>query len=375
MRIPRKQKRPLIPGYIAGEALAEQKALSSKTHFEVMDGLRGIAALAVVTFHTFLNGGPLPNGQLAVDLFFLLSGFVIAYSYDERLCLSMPIRDFMVRRLIRLYPMVFVGALGGILIALIHNKTNHVDAYPVRSIAYSGGLSLFVLPYLGNAINERAFSFNPPLWSLFFELVANVVYAVFARRLSIFVLVAIVISGLTGIVLGGPLGGGAKETILLGFPRVACGFFGGVLLFRLWKSGWLPKINGNFLILSAALVAIFGIPTLIGGSAFLPVYAIFLAIMICAIGARRSRFDKYCALLGQLSYPIYLIHWLTLYVFAWLGGKIGLAGPNYPILAAIHFCCVPFMAYFVARFYETPVRLFLTTRFKTWKSRDHIVPA
>jgi peptidoglycan/LPS O-acetylase OafA/YrhL len=343
----------------ASESFLDQRTLSSKKHFEVMDGLRGIAAMAVVLLHSFTSGGPLINSRLAVDLFFLLSGFVIAYSYDDILRQGMRISDFLIRRAIRLYPMVFVGALGGILIALVHNKTNPGDAYPLQSIATSGGLSLLVMPYLGHFMGPNAFSFNTPLWSLFFELIANLIYVLSARRLSAPVLIVIVAVSLIAIALGGPLGGDTKANILLGLPRVGAGFFGGVLLFKLWSAKRLPNINGHFIFLSVGILAMFGIPIEIGGWLFLPAYAFFLVVVICAIGAQSSKFDKYCALLGQISYPLYLTHWLTHYVFTWIGNKAGLTGSLYDLVAIVHFACAPFLAFLTAHYYETPIRLFL----------------
>ena len=99
---------------IAGEALAEQRALSSKSHFEVLDGLRGVAAIAVMLFHSYHAEGLFHNAWSAVDLFFLLSGFVIAYSSDEHLQHGMPATQFLLRRLIRLYPMIVLGTLVGV---------------------------------------------------------------------------------------------------------------------------------------------------------------------------------------------------------------------------------------------------------------------
>jgi peptidoglycan/LPS O-acetylase OafA/YrhL len=342
---------------------------ASAKHFEVMDGLRGIAAMAVGCFHCFGNYGPVTNGALAVDMFFILSGFVIAYSYDHRLRANMTALDFIAKRFIRLYPMILVGALGGIVVALVHNKTNPVAAYPLGSIAASGGLSLALLPYLGNEISEELFSFNPPLWSLFFEAVANLAYVLFARRLSQALLMVIVLLGLAGVVIGGMPGGNVKPTILLGFPRVACGFFGGVLLCRLWRADQLPKINGNFFACAAIICAVFLTPVPIEGWLFLPAYLVFAMVIACAAGAAPSRADKSCAVLGEVSYPLYTIHWLTLYVFTWLGAKVGLAGSRYVIVGALHMACAPVIAYLICRYYETPARHLLSR----WWARSSVI--
>ncbi len=137
-----------------------------KSHFELLDGLRGVAALAVVVLHSWKSRGIAPNGHLAVDFFFLLSGFVIAYAYEDRILAGMPLKEFFVRRLIRLYPMIFVGAAGGVVIALIHNLTDKVHAYPLHSLAVSGVSSFFLIPYSGHDLGPDSFNFNPPLWSL-----------------------------------------------------------------------------------------------------------------------------------------------------------------------------------------------------------------
>lgn len=91
----------------------------SKPHYELLDGLRGVAALLVVWYHLFEAFATSPvdqrfnHGYLAVDFFFLLSGFVIGYAYDERWGRGLRMRDFIKRRLIRLHPMVVLGALLG----------------------------------------------------------------------------------------------------------------------------------------------------------------------------------------------------------------------------------------------------------------------
>ena len=92
--------------------------LPSKPRYEILDGLRGVAALMVVTFHLFetYSSGPahqiINHGYLAVDFFFVLSGFVIGYAYDDRWN-RMTLGTFFKRRLTRLHPMVIAGTLIG----------------------------------------------------------------------------------------------------------------------------------------------------------------------------------------------------------------------------------------------------------------------
>ena len=85
---------------------------------QILDGLRGVASLVVVAFHLFEAHAAshadqiINHGYLAVDFFFVLSGFVIGYAYDDRWG-RMTYRDFFKRRLIRLHPMVVMGMLIG----------------------------------------------------------------------------------------------------------------------------------------------------------------------------------------------------------------------------------------------------------------------
>ena len=88
--------------------------MQNKPHFENLDGLRGVAALAVVIFHFMEIAVPNPNNNfiahayLAVDFFFCLSGFVIAYAYDDKMA-AIGIGQFLKRRFIRLHPLVIIG--------------------------------------------------------------------------------------------------------------------------------------------------------------------------------------------------------------------------------------------------------------------------
>src|SRR5882762_5908334 len=93
--------------------------LDSKNHYPILDGLRGVASVIVIVFHVFeaFTGGNkfvqiINHGYLAVDFFFLLSGFVVAYAYDDRWG-KITTWDFYKRRLVRLQPMVIMGSLIG----------------------------------------------------------------------------------------------------------------------------------------------------------------------------------------------------------------------------------------------------------------------
>jgi peptidoglycan/LPS O-acetylase OafA/YrhL len=325
-----------------------------------MDGLRGVAALAVMLCHSWPDGGPVQNGPLAVDFFFLLSGFVIAHAYEDALRAGLTVPAFMIRRLIRLYPLIALGAGGGFAIALVHTLAHGATAPPLAAVIASGLLSLCVLPYFGPGLGPNAFSFDPPLWSLSFELLAYWAYAMLARRLASGGLVLIVLAGLAGTIAGGPLGGGDQAGFWLGLPRVACGFFGGVLLHRLHEAGRLPRLAGTFPVLAIALLSLFCCPWVIGGWLFVPAFAVFGLIVTGAAGARAGRLDGVCTALGVMSYALYVLHWQTLLIARAITERLGF-GATLPTSAALlHALIVPFIAYAAARWYDAPLRRIIT---------------
>lgn len=164
--------------------------LRTKQHFDVLDGLRGIAALAIVVFHfmewiyTDFSKNFIGHGFLAVDFFFCLSGFVIAYAYDNRIA-KMGMAEFFKSRLIRLHPLVILGSVVGLAAFLLDPFAGHSELYSAGKIALLFLCSVFLIPL--PIMEERAFNlfgFNAPSWSLFWEYVANIIYALVLYKLS-----------------------------------------------------------------------------------------------------------------------------------------------------------------------------------------------
>ncbi|HTJ53585.1 MAG TPA: acyltransferase, partial [Cyclobacteriaceae bacterium] len=146
--------------------------LNTKKHFEILDGLRGVAALAVVIFHFTEWVSPnasknfIGHGFLAVDFFFCLSGFVIGYAYDDRIG-KMGVKEFFKSRLIRLHPLVILGSVLGLLGFLLDPFASP-SAYNSGEVAVLFVCSLFLIPL--PLMKERffnLFAFNAPAWSLF----------------------------------------------------------------------------------------------------------------------------------------------------------------------------------------------------------------
>ena len=190
--------------------------MSTKPHLLLLDALRGVAALIVLYYHCFecfgyeiAEGTGLftqhcDHGYLAVDFFFLLSGFVIAYAYDDRR--TMTFGTFARRRLIRLHPMVVAGAVIGLVCYLADGGTNWSgQVVQPGYVALAFAMTLVMLPVApgwGTDVrgNNEMFPLNGPQWSLFFEYIGNILYALLLRRLPTKALAVVVAA--TGIALG-----------------------------------------------------------------------------------------------------------------------------------------------------------------------------
>ncbi len=163
----------------------------SKPHYDILDGLRGVAALMVIVYHVFecFDWTPVPHGYLAVDFFFVLSGFVIGYAYDSRWKDGLTVGHFFKRRLIRLHPMVVIGAILGAICFIVQGSVRWEGTHVSTGwVMVAMLLSMFMLPlYSGAAADVRGngemFPLNGPSWSLFYEYISNILYALLLRRL------------------------------------------------------------------------------------------------------------------------------------------------------------------------------------------------
>ena len=190
----------------------------TKPHYAVLDGLRGVAAITVVCFHIFEAFATSHldqrnnHGYLAVDFFFMLSGFVVGYAYDDR-WKTMTTKEFIKRRIIRLHPMVVMGAIiGAIMFYSQGCSVWDVTKVTFSSLAIATLLNALLIPALpGHEVRGlgEMFPLNGPSWSLFFEYIGNILYALIIRRFSTKVLAGLVILfgvGLAVFAILGPLG-------------------------------------------------------------------------------------------------------------------------------------------------------------------------
>ncbi|WP_421853408.1 acyltransferase family protein [Novosphingobium sp.] len=301
--------------------------------YRLLDELRGIAALAVLVFHIGTRGGGpsiLPNGFLAVDFFFMLSGFVIAEAYEARLAEGMSFANFAARRLIRMAPVAMLGALigGAYLIARAFAAPGRSD--PMLEVIGGNLLNLLVLPKLwyGRATAWEMYPANGPLWSLFFEVAVNFIWAAFLAGRSTRVLCGLVAASAGLLVVLGlrfcTLDIGWQTVSLAGgFARVGFGFGTGLLLHR--ARGLLPQMGrGPAGFAVAALVYFLVLPLAVLAWQLLIVLVCLPAVMLIAIASGREAVLPGGALLGRLSYPLYGTHVPLLALTAGLmkyGGK------------------------------------------------------
>lgn len=372
----------------------------SKSHYRILDGLRGVAAVMVVLFHifeTFAGGSNLKqfinHGYLAVDFFFVLSGFVIGYAYDDRWG-KMTVGGFFKRRLIRLHPMIIAGMITGA--ALFYFQASgffpgisQVPVWKMLLIMVIGFTLLPVPPSMDIRGWAEMHPLDGPAWSLFFEYIANILYGLFIRKfsktlLSIFVFIAGVAVVHLAVTQGDVIGGWSVDATQLrvGFTRLLYPFFAGLLLSRIVKPG---SINNAFLWCSILLIAVFSVPRL-GGSEHIWMNGIYVAAVIILVfplivylGAsgdvKGKTASKICDFLGDISYPLYITHYPFIYTFmAWVAHHNELIKTDTPAahLAVVTAALVTVIssiafAYLCLRLYDVPVRKWLAKRFMNGK--------
>ncbi|TDO19662.1 acyltransferase family protein [Pedobacter duraquae] len=345
--------------------------LKTKQHFEILDGLRGVAALAVVTFHfmewiyTDASKNFIGHGFLAVDFFFCLSGFVIGYAYDDRLA-KIGILEFFKSRIIRLHPLVIAGSLLGLLAFLFDPFGGHPELYSTGKIILTFICSVLLIPL--PVIADRGFnlfSFNAPSWSLFWEYIANIAYAfvLYNIRRS-YLLLLLVISAIAICYVsyrsGNLLGGWSGPTFWDGCTRISYSFLAGLLIYR---SNWIIKNKLGFIGISVLLILAFVMPFSKWNWLSEPFIVLFYFPLLIALGAGAilaPDLKKLCLFSGKISYPLYMTHYVVLWMF---GNYYNSHKPGLMQLASIvitGLILLTGIAYLVMVFYDIPVRKYFS---------------
>ena len=368
----------------------------TKPHYELLDGLRGVAALLVVWYHVFegyaFAGGTLiesiNHGYLAVDFFFILSGFVIGYAYDDRWGRSLTMKNFFKRRLIRLHPMVIMGAVLGVVTFCIQGGVQWDGTHVATSMIMLALLcAMFFIPaYPGAGYEVRGngemFPLNGPSWSLFFEYIGNLLYALFIHRLSTRMLTAFVVLLGAGLACFAIFDVSGYGNMGVGWTLDAVNFLGGLLrmlfpfsLGMLLSRNFRPvKVRGAFWICTAVLLALFVVPYLEGTEPICwnGLYEAFCIIVVfpllIILGASGNTTDKVssgiCKFLGDISYPLYITHYPFMYLFyAWLiKNEYFTFGETWQVALCVYVWNIV-VAYLCLKLYDEPVRRWLTRRF------------
>lgn len=341
--------------------------MTTKKHFDLLDGLRGIAALAVVVFHFMeiiesdYSKDFIGHGFLAVDFFFCLSGFVIAYAYDDRIG-KLGVRAFFKARLIRLHPLVVLGSVLGLLGFLFNPFGSLPPSSDWLRITEIFVCSLVLIPF--PVMTERffnLFSFNAPAWSLFWEYIANILYAVVLSRLKRIYLWVLLLPSAAALCFvankeGSLLGGWSGPTFWDGFIRMSYSFLAGLILFR---SGWIIRNRLGFLIMSLLLALAFLSPYSKWNFLSEPFIVLLYFPLMVALGAGTSpgpRLKRLCTFFGKISYPLYMTHYWVLWIFADYYNKHrpGAQQLFFIVSAAIAFILL--VAWIAMAAYDIPVR-------------------
>lgn len=380
--------------------MANNVYLASKPRYEILDGLRGVAAMLVVAFHLFetYSGGQatqiINHGYLAVDFFFMLSGFVIGYAYDDRWN-KMSVWGFFKRRLVRLQPLVIMGTIIGACFYFFQMGPSFplIGNVPGWKVALAFVMGCLMIP-CGMNMDIRGWgemnSFNGPNWSLTWEYLANILYALIFKKLpkialgiltavSAFLVIDLCLDlNVFGLLTEGHYGsqytviGGwslTPEQMYIGFTRLMYPFLCGLLVSRVGK---FITLKGGFWWCSIMLAVLFAIPCIggahhIGNGIYNAVTILLLFPIIVMIGAgshvEGKKSVKICDFLGQISYPLYITH----FPFALMQYNWGNSHPEMPLYAHIMVAvgCFVFsvgLAYACLKLYDIPVRKWLTEK-------------
>ena len=360
----------------------------TKPHYNILDGLRGVAAIMVLCYHIFEAFATshldqrVNHGYLAVDFFFILSGFVVGYAYDDRWG-TMKTKDFIKRRIIRLQPMVVMGAvIGAIMFYFQGCSVWDVSKVTVGALLVATLLNALLIPVTpGTEVRGlgEMFPLNGPSWSLFFEYIGNILYVLFIRKFSTKVLAILVFvagCGLAAFAIFGPYADVCAGWQLTGTEftggslRLLFSFSAGLLLSRIFKPA---NIKGAFWICGLSVVVLLAMPR-IGGAEHLWMNGLYdtmccvvffpVLVWFGASGKSSGKFTiRICKFLGDISYPLYMVHYPFIYLYyAWVKNnnltfQESLLGAAGVVVGSI------LLAYICLRLYDIPVRKYLTNRF------------
>lgn len=357
------------------------------SHYQALDGLRGTAAFSILMFHIWemlvpdAAHNPMAHTFLAVDFFFALSGFVLGHAYDARLAApagsreALTLAGFFKRRLIRLHPMVVAALAIGVAVYLLDpfvGDTQRInEKLSLGTLLVSVALSLLLLPMpnLPNSFGETH-SLNGPSWSLFQEYIANILYGLYGGKMSLRVHIALCAVSAGALILTarhfGDLGHGWGWADFWAAPvRLAYPFLVGLLVHRLRLRLSLPQ---PFLVLSLVLVAIFVTPLIGKFNAWFEAGCIIVVFpLVLAAGAGVTKVEgaigALCRFMGEMSYPVYIIHYPFIYLFAHWNWSTHPGPMRLKLMVAGLSLGIVILAYALLRWFDKPMRAWLTQKY------------
>lgn len=335
-------------------------------HYEVLDSLRFVAAAGVLLFHLahWLNiPWLIPNAGIAVDFFFCLSGFVMVVAYQQKIETPLDLLPFLRVRVLRLWPMIILATFISASY-LLAKGTFASDAPAVASVLQATSFSLISIPYMDAPASlggPQVFPLNGPQYSLFFELFVNIVWAAvlitLPRKVYLTACVFLILISAACFPYG--FGGDTTENFWLGFPRVTCSFFLGVLAANLFMRNrstgpWGRNVFLALLLITAVLVVV---PIPVGPLA--TIWIIAISPILVFLGAKQRlpvRLKAAATFSGTLSYPVYTLHYP---LFCWLNGIFVMAMGSQGGLpeAAILFPVILVICYLATIMIELPIML------------------
>jgi peptidoglycan/LPS O-acetylase OafA/YrhL len=302
-----------------------------------------------------------PHGYLAVDFFFILSGFVLAKAYTGRLD-TLTLLEFAQIRVKRFLPLSVLGVVLGTAYLLIRWYIHPQKSDDLADIIAAFGLNLVLIPklWIATATQDQLFAANGVLWSLSLEMVVNLIWAAFLFRSksATILMIVLVAAAATAVAVYGHGGadlGWGRSTYIGGLARAAFGFFLGVLLWR-----YRPSIRTSSLMSFLSFAALVGVlcQPFVGWA--LDVFSILVAfpiILYVAAGAGMVQQAAIFNVLGNLSYPLYATHLPILMLITESLRK----SLDYPIGYSIYLLTMPIIAgsILLDKYYDIPIRRWL----------------
>ncbi|MCW1843775.1 acyltransferase family protein [Prosthecomicrobium hirschii] len=341
-----------------------------KHYFVLLDGLRGVAAIAVAVLHMprVFDGFTLPNAHLAVDFFLQLSGFVIAFAYSERIAKGMSFRDFFLVRFNRLYPTYVVGICIGLPVALtaLRNPGSGLSVeWTPRGLVCAIAQNALMLPSVGCGVGTYLFPLNPPMWSIFYEFVVNLMFFAFVglvadRRVApVAALVGFAVLTLVAFEYSGLDIGTRWGDFLPGLLRVMASFLVGMTIFGLLRSRQI-RSDAAVVTIAAVVAGLLFQQTAVAILDLMLVTAAFPVVVFAAahISPVNGVLTAICRHLGQTSYVLYVIHKPTYQLMLGAVQKIApsLVDTMGIWLGVVFVTIITLFAWLLAIFYEPAAR-------------------